>query len=77
MWRARGESRRLVTAHSSGGWPGIRKRRGLPFHNGGINFNFVDGHVKWFSTSLDMTQASGYQLTSSETTDYWSLDGNP
>jgi prepilin-type N-terminal cleavage/methylation domain-containing protein/prepilin-type processing-associated H-X9-DG protein len=67
------ESMCIVARHSSQGWPGPNKCRGMPTHNGGINMTFCDGHVKWYGK---MTDQNG-NLVDSEPVSMWTIDGNP
>ena len=69
-----GESHCIVAMHSTMGWPGTRRCRGIPPHNEGMNLTFVDGHVKWFKTSKAPNIAAPDDLVSTERQGLWTLN---
>ncbi len=61
------ESHCIVAVHSTMGWPGQSRCRGIPPHNEGINQLYCDGHVKWVKIQTD---AAG-NLVSTEPVGKW------
>mgnify|MGYP000845688212 FL=1 len=64
------ESMCIVASHSTFGWPGNAKCRGIPPHNDGINQLYCDGHVKWVKVQTD---AAG-NLVSTESVYKWTVN---
>ena len=71
-----GESHCIVARHSTQGWPGNRRCRGIPPHNEGINFMFCDGHVKWLKTSKNSAVAAPDDVASTESVGMWTINAN-
>ncbi len=68
--------------YANGEWWGAnglaeaRKPSNQPYHNGGWNYTFADGHAKWHKPSQTVARGVDYYDIWSSDNGYWTIDPN-